>query len=72
MASVVMLGIANFYCYAECFYAECHYALCHYAECYGANFMIYKREIYAQSSFMLCLWYSGLYYKHATIMILQS
>ncbi len=28
MLSVVMLGVAIFYCYAECHYAECRYAEC--------------------------------------------
>jgi len=28
MLSVVMLGVAIFYCYTECHYAECRYAEC--------------------------------------------
>jgi hypothetical protein len=33
---IVMLGVAFFYCCAECCYAECRYAKCRYGECRGA------------------------------------
>ncbi len=42
MVIVVLLSVAFFYCYAECYYSEWHYAECYnaecrYAECYWAE-----------------------------------
>jgi hypothetical protein len=35
-----MLGVAIYYCYAECRYAEWCYAGCRYAECRGAALLL--------------------------------
>ncbi len=36
----VMLSVALFYCYSDCYYVACHYAKCHYAECRGACLLV--------------------------------
>jgi hypothetical protein len=35
MLLVIMLGVALFYCCAECRYIECHNTECSYNECHG-------------------------------------